>query len=96
MTTKIHALTENDTCPAAISLTPGQGGDNPELLPLVDGYFGAAHSTDTARDVWLIVDKAYEHLSTRAALRRRGMKHTIDERDDQIARRKAKGSAGGR
>jgi putative transposase len=78
------------------ALTPGQTGDNPELLPLVDGYFGAAHRTETARDVRLIADKAYSHPSTRAALRRRGIKHTIPERDDQIARRKAKGSAGGR
>ena len=77
LTTKIHALTDTDTCPAALSLTPGQAGDNPELLPLVDGYFGAAHSTDTARDVRLIADKAYAHPSTRAALRRRGIKHTI-------------------
>jgi putative transposase len=96
LTTKIHALTDTDTCPAALALTPGQAGDNPELLPLVDGYFGAAHSTHTARDVRLIADKAYAHPSTRAALRRRGIKHTIPERDDQIARRKAKGSAGGR
>ena len=40
----------------------------------------------------LLADKAYSHPSTRAALRRRGIKHTIPERDDQIARRKAKGS----
>ena len=95
LTTKIHALTDTDTCPAALSLTPGQAGDNPELLPLVDGYFGAAHSTDTARNVRLSPTRR-THPSTRAALRRRGIKHTIPERDDQIARRKAKGSAGGR
>ena len=53
-------------------------------------------TTDTAGDVRLIADKAYSHPSTRTALRRRGIKHTIPERDDQIARRKAKGSAGGR
>ena len=53
-------------------------------------------NTDTAGDVRLIADKAYSHPSTRTALRRRGIKHTIPERDDQIARRKAKGSAGGR
>ncbi len=77
-------------------LTAGQAGDNPQLLPLVDGYFRTEQTSDGARDVRLLADKAYSHPSTRTALRRRWIKHTIPERDDQIARRKAKGSAGGR
>jgi putative transposase len=96
LTTKIHALTDTQTCLVAMSLTAGQAGDNPQLLPLVDGYFGAEQTTDSAGDVRLLADKAYSHPSTRTALRRRGIKHTIPERDDQIARRKARGSAGGR
>lgn len=44
----------------------------------------------------MIADKAYTHPSTRAALRERKIKAAIPERADQIARRKAKGSAGGR
>jgi transposase len=44
----------------------------------------------------LIADKGYAHDSTRVALRRRRIRHTIPERADQIARRRAKGSAGGR
>jgi transposase len=44
----------------------------------------------------LIADKAYAHDNTRTALRRRRIRHTIPERSDQIARRAAKGSAGGR
>ena len=96
LSTKIHALTDIATCLVAMSLTAGQAGDNPQLLPLVDGYFGAEQTTDCACDVRLLADKAYSHPSTRTALRRRGIKHTIPERDDQIAWRKAKGSAGGR
>jgi putative transposase len=96
LSTKIHALTDTETCPVVLSLTPGQAGDNPQLLPLVDGYFGATRTTDRAGDIRLAADKAYSHPSTRTALRRRGIKHTIPERDDQIARRKVKGSAGGR
>ena len=96
LSTKIHALTDTEICPVAMSLTPGQAGDNPQLLPLVDGYFAAEQTTDSARDVRLLADKAYSHPSTRMALRRRGIKHTIPERDDQLARRKVKGSAGGR
>jgi putative transposase len=96
LSTKIHAMTDLLTCAVALSLTAGQAGDNPQLLPLVDGYLAAEQTTDTAGDVRLLADKAYSHPSTRTALRRRGIKHTIPERDDQIARRKAKGSAGGR
>ena len=44
----------------------------------------------------LLADKAYSHPSTRTALRNRRIKHTILPCDDQITRRKAKGSAGGR
>jgi putative transposase len=44
----------------------------------------------------LLADKAYSHPSTRSELRSRRIKHTIPERSDQIERRKAKGSAGGR
>ncbi|WP_072519583.1 transposase, partial [Mycobacterium tuberculosis] len=47
-------------------------------------------------DFRLLADKAYSHPSTRAALRSKKIKHTIPERQDQIDRRKAKGSAGGR
>jgi transposase len=44
----------------------------------------------------LIADKGYAHDQTRRALRRRRIRHTIPERSDQIARRAAKGRAGGR
>ncbi|CNC71096.1 transposase [Mycobacterium tuberculosis] len=77
--------------------TAGQAGDNPQLLPLLDDYRHA--STEYAlgsTDFRLLADKAYSHPSTRAALRSKKIKHTIPERHDQIDRRKAKGSAGGR
>ena len=41
-------------------------------------------------------DKAYSHDSTRVRLRQMKIAHTIPERSDQIARRKAKGINGGR
>ena len=44
----------------------------------------------------MVADKAYSHPSTRSALRSRGIAFTCPERSDQIARRKAKGSTGGR
>jgi transposase len=48
------------------------------------------------RPAVLIADRGYAHDSTRAALRRRGVRHIIPERRDQLARRAAKGPRGGR
>lgn len=97
MTTKIHALTDQRQAPVAIRLTAGQAGDNPQLIPLLDEYAAACtQSGQSAADVRLLADKAYSHPSTRIQLRSRRIKHTIPERRDQIERRKAKGSAGGR
>jgi transposase len=84
--------------PLSIVLTPGQAGDNPQLFTVLDAI--AVHPSGAGRPRkrpdMLIADKGYAHDSTRAALRRRGIRHTIPERDDQIARRAGKGSAGGR
>jgi transposase len=67
------------------------------LVPLLDDYATARRDqSEPSRDFRLLADKAYSHPSTRIELRCRGIKHTIPERSDQIARRKVKGSAGGR
>jgi transposase len=79
----------------ALILTGGQAGDNPQLLPLLDVY-RQWHRSGRGRRFRVLADKAYSHPSTRQALRRRGIAHTIPERSDQKSRRKAKGSAGGR
>ena len=80
-------------------LTAGQAGDNPQLLPLLDGIAvpgrgngGRARKRPDA----VVADKAYSHPSTRESLRRKGIKAVIPERSDQIAYRQARGSAGGR
>ena len=46
LTTKLHALTDTATCPVAMLLTAGQAGDNPQLLPLVDGYFRTEQTSE--------------------------------------------------
>ena len=80
-----------------VRLTAGQAGDNPQLVPLLDDYGAACREQDVSgRDFGLLGDKAYSHPSTRTELRSRRIQHTIPERSDQIARRQAKGSAGGR
>jgi transposase len=82
----------------SILLTPGQAGDNPQLLPLLDAIHikPAGPGRGRKRPDMLIADKGYAHDPTRRELRRRRIRHTIPERRDQIARRAAKGSAGGR
>lgn len=91
LTTKIHALSDVQCSLVTILLDAGQGGDNPMLEPLIVDY--RDHIGGPFR---LLVDKAYSHPSARARLRAARIPNTIPERSDQIARRKAKGSAGGR
>jgi transposase len=79
-------------------LTAGQAGDNPELLPLLDGIRVARRGPGRprCRPDAVLADKAYSHPSTRRALRRRGITFLSPERADQIAHRVGKGSRGGR
>jgi transposase len=72
----------------SVVVTGGQAGENPRLFDLVE-----MAGTRVER---VIADRAYAHPSTRAWLRRKKIKATIPEKSDQIARRKAKGSRGGR
>ncbi len=82
----------------SILLTPGQAGDNPQLLPLLDAIRVNPPGPGRPRNRpdMLIADKGYAHDPTRRELRRRRIRHTIPERTDQIARRAAKRNAGGR
>ena len=95
LSTKIHALTDQRTRPVSLILTPGQSGDNPQLVPLLDLHREQRRPVAT-HDFRLLADKAYSHPSTRKELRRRRIAHTIPERSDQKELRKRKGSKGGR
>jgi transposase len=72
-------------------LSPGQAADNPMLWPLLE-----RHRAESSARFRVLADKAYSHNSTRARLREMRIRHTIPEKSDQIAWRKARGSAGGR
>ncbi|MEU8389047.1 IS5 family transposase [Micromonospora sp. NPDC048843] len=98
LSTKIHLAVDGRGRPLSILLTPGQAGDNPQLLALLDAIRVNEPGPGRPRkrpDV-LIADKGYAHDSTRRALRQRGIRHVIPELSDQVARRAAKGSTGGR
>lgn len=97
--TKTHLGVDRCGRPLSVRLTPGQAGDNPQLMPLLADIAvpprGGAGRVRKRPDA-VIADKAYSHPSTRHALRRKGIKVVIPERSDQLAARKAKGSLGGR
>ena len=82
----------------SIVITPGQAGDNPQLLPLLDqvSVRRAGPGRPRKRPGRVLADKAYSHPSTRRALRQRRIMFVCPEKSDQIARRQAKGAAGGR
>jgi transposase len=98
LTSKIHLAVDGRGLPMSVILTAGQAGDNPQLLPLLDqiavGRGGPGRPRKRPERV--LADKAYSHPSTRAALRARGIAFTSPERVDQVERRRAKGSRGGR
>src|SRR4051794_18848554 len=97
--TKTHLSVDRRGRPLSVRLTPGQAGDNPQLLPLIDEIrvpAAGAGGRPRRRPDWVIADKAYSHPSTRRALRRRGIRVVIPEKSDQTAHRTSKGSRGGR
>lgn len=77
-------------------LTPGQAGDNPELLAVLNDICVPTGHRPRSRPDAVIADKAYSHPSTRQALRRKGIRAVIPQRSDQIAHRAGRGSRGGR
>ena len=77
-------------------LTPGQAGDNPQLIPVLAEIAVPTGGRARSRPAVLVADKAYSHPSTRQVLRRRRIRTVIPERSDPAAHRAARGSRGGR
>lgn len=98
LTTKVHLLADDRARPLTWQTTPGQRGDSPMLIPLLselrigrDGPGRPRCRPDRIRG-----DKAYSSRDNRAYLRRRNIKATIAEPDDQQSNRRHRGQAGGR
>ncbi len=98
LTCKIHLAGEGGRRPLAFVITPGQWGDAPQLIPVLERIRvprpGGGHPR--TRPDHLGGDKAYSSRRNSRYLRRRQIKHTIPERKDQRANRRRRGSAGGR
>ncbi len=97
MTTKIHLLTDGRGRPLSLHLTAGNVNDTTELERLLAGVRVARLvGRPRTRPDQLIADKGYSSRANRRLLRRRRIKTTIPERDDQLANRRRRGAKGGR
>ncbi|WP_307618731.1 IS5 family transposase [Streptomyces sp. V3I7] len=98
LTTKIHLVGDGRCRPLALLITPGQWGDAPQMIPVLDRVrvprAGGGHPR--TRPDHLGGDRAYSSRRNRRYLRRRQIKHTIPEPRTQQANRRRRGSAGGR
>lgn len=84
--------------PLVLLIGPGQGGDSPMFLPLLESVQVARRGPGRprTRPDKVIADKAYSSRGNRAALRARGITAVIAEPDDQKANRARRGPRGGR
>jgi transposase len=98
LTTKLHLACEQHQKPLSMVLTAGQCHDSPQFIPVLAGI--RVPRTDSGRPRTrpdrVLADKAYSSKANRDYLRRRGIRATIPIKDDQVAHRRKKGSAGGR
>ncbi len=82
----------------SVILTPGQAGDNPQLLPLLDqvSVKRDGPGRPRKRPDRVLADKACSSPSTRRALRARGIRLVSRRRRTTPPTGSARGSAGGR
>lgn len=97
LSTKIHQLVDGNGLPLVTVITPGQAGDPPTLLPMLDMLrVERPVGRPRTRPDAVRGDKAYSSRAIRSHLRGRGIKAVIPEPRDQQGHRKRRGSRGGR
>jgi transposase len=98
LSTKIHLLADRRCRPVTRLTSPGQHGDCPRFIPLLDQLRIARRGKGRprTRPGRAMGDKAYSSAANRAYLRRRGIKAVIPVKEDQKANRRRRGSKGGR
>jgi transposase len=98
LSTKIHLAADRRCRPVTRILTPGQHGDCPQFIPLLEkiriGRRGKGRPR--TRPGRAMADKAYSSAANRAYLRKRGIQAVIPVKEDQKKHRRARGRAGGR
>ena len=98
LSTKIHLIADRRCRPITRILTPGQHGDCPRFIPLMDQISipRRGKGRPRTRPAAAMGDKAYSAAANRAYLRKRGIKAVIPVKEDQKNHRRARGSHGGR
>jgi transposase len=98
LSTKIHLAADRRCRPVTRILTPGQHGDCPQFIPLMQAVRIARRGKGRprTRPGRAMADKAYSSAANRAYLRRRGIHAVIPVKEDQKKHRRNRGSAGGR
>ncbi|MGW2786629.1 IS5 family transposase [Streptomyces populi] len=98
LTSKIHLASEGGRRPLALLVTPGQWGDAPQMIPVLERVRVArkGEGRPRTRPGHLSADKTYSSRRNRRYLRRRHIKHTVPEPKNQRANRQSRGSRGGR
>lgn len=96
--TKIHLACDQGRGVLAFILTPGQDGDCPQMIPVLEAIDVPAHGTTRARrrPQRVLADKAYSSRAVREWLRAHHIKATIPVPALQAGHRARRGSRGGR
>lgn len=97
LSTKVHLAVDGRGLPLSIVLTGGQAGDNPQLLPVLDGI-AVPGLISGVRGSARSMSSRTRPTHTRPPKRRcgAGASGTIPEKTDQEQRRAGKGRRGGR
>ncbi len=98
LSTKIHLAADRRCRPLTSILTPGQHGDCPQFIPLMNQLRIARRGKGRprTRPGAALGDKAYSSAANRAYLRKRGIKAVIPVKEDQKNNRRGRGRHGGR
>jgi transposase len=98
LTTKIHLAADRRCRPLTRILTPGQHGDCPQFIPLMNqlAIRRRGPGRPRTRPGAALGDKAYSSAANRAYLRKRRITAVIPVKEDQKNNRRARGRRGGR
>lgn len=96
--TKTHAAVDQRRGVLSFLLTPGQDGDSPQLVPVLEKIRvrRVGPGRPRRRPDRVLADKAYSSKANRAWLRAHRIAATIPVPADQVGHRRRRGSAGGR
>ena len=98
LTTKIHLAADLRCRPVARLTSPGQHGDSPRFIPLMDAIRVRRRGLGRPRrrPGRAMADKAYSSAGNRAWLRQHHIQAVIPVKEDQKKHRRNRGRAGGR